>query len=827
MLLRSSPDLHYPITVTDLLKRPNDEVQKSVPILAYTYTSKVTEGNKYGDEAVVTKTFPARIEAPTNGSINAWKVKKGDIIQQAGVALVEIDEPCQHEVQFGGLCANCGKDMTDIDYNTSIRDSERAPIMKVHGHTALTISQQEARRLEQDDKRRLLTSRKLNMVVDLDQTIIHATVDPTVAEWQRDPNNPNYDAVKDVQAFQLIDDGPGGNGCWYYIKMRPGLQKFLEEMSKLYELHIYTMGTRAYAHNVAKIVDPDRKIFGDRVLTRDENGSLDRKSLARIFPVSTKMVVIIDDRADVWGWSEHLLKVVPYDFFVGVGDINSSFLPKTQALPKAEEMPPTAGSSVKDATENTEQTTAVAEKDLSLAASELAVSDAEVVPDGDTEMSDIEQQLITIGSRDDPNLLQEQTSSQDDVIVKQIAERPLLQKQLELEKADEEQDKIERERAAHGDADVPIQHEHRHLLHDDDTELLSLERHLREIHDAFFEEYEKNSAGVVGGRVAELKGGKDSRKITADDDSLIPDVKDLVTEKKREVLKGTRIVFSGIVPQNIDIQHSDVGLWTKSFGAVVSYDINKRTTHLVATPHRKTVKVKKAARHSHIKIVTTGWLMEAFSTWIRPDETPYLIPVDDEANYRGPGGDSSPLEELDDGDFLSAEDDGAAEEPTPADSEYENLDFTNNEWEAMHDDLDDFLNESGDDDTDRDSDSESTQSNADTDVSEKTSTNGKKRRREDLSSAEPSDAEDSDSSNASKSKLQKRKKRALNRVTSLTNVMAADNKSSGLPSPDTTGPEEIKNSKRGTKEEEEEDDDDDDELEAEMMAGLESSDDEA
>lgn len=29
------------------------------------------------------------------------------------VALVEIEEPCQHEVQFGGLCANCGKDMTE------------------------------------------------------------------------------------------------------------------------------------------------------------------------------------------------------------------------------------------------------------------------------------------------------------------------------------------------------------------------------------------------------------------------------------------------------------------------------------------------------------------------------------------------------------------------------------------------------------------------------------------------------------------------------------------------------------------------------------------
>lgn len=26
--------------------------------------------------------------------------------------LVEIEEPCSHEVQFGGLCAACGLDMT-------------------------------------------------------------------------------------------------------------------------------------------------------------------------------------------------------------------------------------------------------------------------------------------------------------------------------------------------------------------------------------------------------------------------------------------------------------------------------------------------------------------------------------------------------------------------------------------------------------------------------------------------------------------------------------------------------------------------------------------
>ena len=32
------------------------------------------------------------------------------------VDIVEIDEPCAHEIQFGGMCAECGKDMTEYVY---------------------------------------------------------------------------------------------------------------------------------------------------------------------------------------------------------------------------------------------------------------------------------------------------------------------------------------------------------------------------------------------------------------------------------------------------------------------------------------------------------------------------------------------------------------------------------------------------------------------------------------------------------------------------------------------------------------------------------------
>ena len=46
-----------------------------------------------------------------------------------------------------------------------------------------TVSLEEAQRIERETAQHLLKSRKLSLIVDLDQTIVHATVDPTVGEW--------------------------------------------------------------------------------------------------------------------------------------------------------------------------------------------------------------------------------------------------------------------------------------------------------------------------------------------------------------------------------------------------------------------------------------------------------------------------------------------------------------------------------------------------------------------------------------------------------------------------------------------------------------------
>ena len=43
---------------------------------------------------------------------------------------------------------------------------------------------------------RLLKERRLVLLCDLDQTLIHTDVDPTLNEWMNDPTNPNYPALQ-------------------------------------------------------------------------------------------------------------------------------------------------------------------------------------------------------------------------------------------------------------------------------------------------------------------------------------------------------------------------------------------------------------------------------------------------------------------------------------------------------------------------------------------------------------------------------------------------------------------------------------------------------
>ena len=526
-----------------------------------------------------------------------------------------------------------------------------------HDTQHLTISREEANRIDGEAKRRLLAARKLSLVVDLDQTIIHAAVDPTIAEWQKDKDNPNHKAVKDVRAFQLIDDGPGMRGCWYYIKLRPGLVEFLESVSQIYELHIYTMGTRQYAQQIANIVDPDRKFFGERILSRDESGSMIAKNLERLFPVDTKMVVIIDDRGDVWKWSANLIRVTPFDFFVGIGDINSSFLPKKQEIqptPLPESKPDGGSDKASDesATKDNAETTANGSTENGT----------------NTDTSALEQ-LVAMGGGDDPTIRQIQSKGQEVIITAQVEEKPLEKMQREQDEKDEKEeaavaataDSSSPEPMTNGDSQLtttdsdssdsssdssmgnptssPKPKARHSILRNDDQELVYLQSRLEAVHAAFFTEYDRKRLGGKGGRVAALTGKRKTALSSENDVGpsdlvFVPDVKKVMPAMKIRVLSGVTIVFSGVLPLGTDVQNADIAVWAKTFGATITEKVGRGVSHVIAA-RPGTAKVKQATKRGSIKIVGTNWLLDSIQQWRKLDERPYLLPGAGQADIEG------------------------------------------------------------------------------------------------------------------------------------------------------------------------------------------------
>ncbi|EPE04369.1 rna polymerase ii subunit a domain phosphatase [Ophiostoma piceae UAMH 11346] len=600
--------LKYPIRITKLYKRPGDMIKRQEPVLQYSYEYTMELPHDRTTLELQTKTLTSITDwdAPEDGKLLNWNVRVGDVVFSDRVC-VTVEEACTHEVQFQGLCALCGKDMNEVNWASEQRDTDRAPINMTHDQTSLTVSRVAATRAESELQRRLLGQRKLSLVVDLDQTIIHACIDPTIGEWQKDPTNPNYEAVRDVQQFQLEEGQPQGGvarGCFYYIKMRPGLKEFLTKIATMFELHVYTMGTRTYATNIAKIVDPDQRLFGNRVISRDENGNMVAKSLQRIFPVSTHMAVIIDDRADVWPYNRHNLIKVP-----GVGE------------------------------------------------------SMDVV------------------------LLQKQTEEQERTIEKQIKDRPLQHMQEQLDKEDQE-------------AAAASSSSERHcVLYDDDTELSFLQEHLTQLHSEFFKAYE-------------TKKSRDRR--SKDDLAVVPDAGEILDRLKAEVLSGTTVVLSGLVPNGIDVARSEIGMQALSFGANLQTRVSKRTTHLVVSSDRpRTEKVRQAARISTVKIVNQNWLIDCFSQWKKLDDAPYLVevhPSDRNRSSKGTPADATDTEAVSDADSdaglqITIPGNGTGEE-----DEFKEFDDSDPasplaelgafDWGAADDELASFLAEDEDDDDD-------------------------------------------------------------------------------------------------------------------------------
>ncbi|CAA7032378.1 unnamed protein product [Microthlaspi erraticum] len=208
--------------------------------------------------------------------------------------------PCEHPGSFGELCFKCGRSLKEEETGVSFG----------YMHKGMKLTEEEVAKMRDSDNKVLQRKRKLCLVLDLDHTLLNSTV-------LRDLR-PEEEYLKSLT--HSLQDGSGGNLFMLEFmnmmtKLRPFVHTFLKEASELFEMYIYTMGDRPYAEQMAKLLDPKREYFGDRVISRDDGTVRHQKSLDVVLGKESS-VLILDDTEHAWpNYKDNLILIERYHFF--------------------------------------------------------------------------------------------------------------------------------------------------------------------------------------------------------------------------------------------------------------------------------------------------------------------------------------------------------------------------------------------------------------------------------------------------------------------------------------------------------------------------------
>lgn len=352
------------------------------------------------------------------------------------------------------------------------------------------------------------------------------------------------------------------------------------------------------------------------------------------------MVCIIDDREDVWNFSPNLIHVKPYRFFQGTADINAPpGLDKTEhdKEPLTHKVHVVSRSNSKEDKTEGEEKEGNEEQKPKAAINETTQNESESKKESEKETDELNgKEESKEETKDESNISEDSEKKTDvDETKDQIEEGKKAMKSSSkgkeesdkdskgIEKSDSEKhikevengskSAEEKEEAKTEDLkkeEVEIEWD------DDDDYLLYLEDILVTVHKAFYDMYDQ------------LKSkGEDAEK---------PDMKNILPYVKRKVLKGTNLLFSGVFPMNVPLEKSRAYHVAKMLGANVHTDFVARakdgsnkseyTTHVVAA-RQGTIKVKLAQKHRHVKLVNPQWLWTCAERLQHVDER--LYPLND------------------------------------------------------------------------------------------------------------------------------------------------------------------------------------------------------
>uniref|UniRef100_A0A8C1J976 RNA polymerase II subunit A C-terminal domain phosphatase n=1 Tax=Cyprinus carpio TaxID=7962 RepID=A0A8C1J976_CYPCA len=605
---------------------------------------KVKPGALVNVDSVIAVCAPIPAEGERRAAEKKLKSDRAGVVRELcgqlgqvippGSVIAKVEE-CSHPVVMKGLCAECGQDLTQLQSKNGKQQVpvSTATVSMVHSVPELMVSSEQAEQLGREDQQRLHRNRKLVLMVDLDQTLIHTTEQ----HCQRMSN-------KGIFHFQL-----GRGEPMLHTRLRPHCKDFLEKIAKLYELHVFTFGSRLYAHTIAGFLDPEKKLFSHRIMSRDECIDPFSKTgnLRNLFPCGDSMVCIIDDREDVWKFAPNLITVKKYIYFQGTGDINAPPGSREAQMARkasANERTHPAGERPNDSTDLNDKSNVKAEgegssgvtctsgeTDIPNAADAVAndldfdlSSDSESegktgLSDSDGEAKQSQTKTEECKSKEDGGEGDKQRTEGDDVPetdpegLSDLGNGCSDKKEVETESQNSEQSGVTmgEESLDHSMEDEDDEEEEDI---DQDDHLIYLEEVLVRIHTEYYSRYE-----------AFLR--KES--------SESPDIRKIIPELKGCTLADTTIIFSGLYPTNYPMERTREWYHARALGAklaktlVLNAKDPNRTTHLIAA-RAGTEKVRQAQGCKHLHVVNPEWLWACLERWERVEEQ--LFPLKEDYN---------------------------------------------------------------------------------------------------------------------------------------------------------------------------------------------------
>ena len=215
-------------------------------------------------------------------------------------------EECKHEMFYCDLCAKCGYKKTEKDELMTFG------FMK----NDFSYTKEKALSIEKTKVDDYLTAKKLILLLDLDNTILHCCSTLISGEKLKNLNEKYMEYISKIPIKNNINRYDS-----ILIKFRPYLRTFFKNIKNKYEIFVYTQATKEYATSIIQYVNTnfEKDILSiSRMIPRslNEDGFAENKSIKNVFPTQEKMILIIDDNKDVWKESgNNFIYIYPYRFF--------------------------------------------------------------------------------------------------------------------------------------------------------------------------------------------------------------------------------------------------------------------------------------------------------------------------------------------------------------------------------------------------------------------------------------------------------------------------------------------------------------------------------